>query len=73
MTLEEVVEPVANSLTSSSPSLVSFTAVGSTDNIDQSLDPTFVAVNTYTPPVAISETATNKQTFIPTKSKLTRI
>lgn len=36
MTLEEVVEPVANSLTSSSPSLVSFTAVGSTDNIDQS-------------------------------------
>ena len=36
MTLEEVVEPVANSLTSSSPSLVSFTAVGSTGNIDQS-------------------------------------
>lgn len=36
MTLEEVIEPVANSLTSSSPSLVSFTAVGSTDNIDQS-------------------------------------
>jgi hypothetical protein len=34
--IEEVVEPVANSLTSSSPSLVSFTAVGSTDNIDQS-------------------------------------
>ena len=36
MTLEEVVEPVANSLTSASPSLVSFTAVGSTDNIDAS-------------------------------------
>ena len=73
MTLEEVVEPVANSLTTPSPSLVSFTAVGSTDNIDQSLDPTFVAVNTYVPPVAISETATNKQTFVPTKSKCTRI
>lgn len=73
MTLEEVVEPVANSLTSSSPSLVSFTAVGSTDNIDQSLDPTFAAANTYTPPTAISETATNKQTFVPTKSKMTRI
>lgn len=73
MTLEEVVEPVANSLVTPSPSLVSLTAVGSTDNIDQSLDPTFVAVNTYTPPVAISETATNKQTFVPTKSKLTRI
>jgi len=73
MTLEEVIEPVANSLVTPSPSLVSFTAVGSTDNIDTSLDPTFVAVNTYTPPVAISETATNKQTFVPTKSKLTRI
>lgn len=36
MICDEVVEPVANSLTSSSPSLVSFTAVGSTDNIDQS-------------------------------------
>ena len=35
-TVEEVVEPVANSLTSSSPSLVSVQAVGSTDNIDQS-------------------------------------
>ncbi len=75
MTLEEVVEPVANSLqaTNKTASIQSFTAVGSTDNIDQSLDPTFVAVNTYTPPVAISETATNKQTFAPTKSKMTRI
>jgi hypothetical protein len=73
MTLEEVVKPVANSLTTPSPSITSFTAVGSTDNIDTSLDPTFVAANTYTPPVAISETATNKQTFVPTKSKLTRI
>ena len=73
MTLEEVIEPVANSLVTPSPSLVSFTAVGSTDNIDTSLDPTFAAANTYTPPTAISETATNKQTFTPTKSKLTRI
>jgi len=36
MTLEEVVEPVANSLTLATPSIQSFTAVGSTDNIDQS-------------------------------------
>ena len=73
MTLEEVIEPVANSLVTPSPSLVSFTAVGSTDNIDTSLDPTFVAANTYTPPVAISEAAADRQTFVPTKSKLTRI
>ena len=73
MTLEEVIEPVANSLVTPSPSLVSLTAVGSTDNIDTSLDPTFAAANTYTPPTAISETATNKQTFVPTKSKMTRI
>jgi hypothetical protein len=73
MTLEEVVEPVANSLTTPSPSIQSFTAVGSTDNIDQSLDPTFVAVNTYTPPIAISEVAEDRQTFVPTKSKMTKI
>ena len=36
MTLEEVVEPVADSLNNVSPSIQSFTAVGSTDNIDQS-------------------------------------
>ena len=40
MTLEEVIEPVANSLTTPSPSLVSFAAVGSTDNIDQSFTTT---------------------------------
>ena len=75
MTLEEVVEPIANSLqaTNKTASIQSFTAVGSTSNIDQSLDPTFAAILTYTPPVAISETATNKQTFVPTKSKMTRI
>ena len=73
MTLEEVVEPVANSLTSSSPSLVSFTAVGSTDNIDQSLDPTGAYANTYTLTTAVNEWATHKQTFVPTKSKTTRI
>jgi hypothetical protein len=73
MTLEEVVEPVANSLVTPSPSLVSFTAVGSTDSIDQTLDPTFAAANTYTPPVAISEAAADRQTFVPTKTKCTRI
>jgi len=73
MTLEEVVEPVANSLTSSSPSLVSFTAVGSTDNIDQSLDTWLAYANTYSLTTAVNEWATHKQTFVPTKSKLTRI
>jgi len=36
MTFDEITEPVTNSLTSKSPSLVGFTAVGSTDNVDQS-------------------------------------
>ncbi len=68
MTLEEVVEPVANSLTSSSPSLVSFTAVGSTDNIDQS----FLS---FTNAVWIWSAAwvnyMNSQSFTATKSKHT--
>ena len=63
--LEEVVEPVANSLTSSSPSLVSFTAVGSTDNIDQSQ-------LTNTANVSFLNTAQYQaQQFTPTKSKFT--
>lgn len=67
MTLEEVVEPVANSLTSSSPSLVSFTAVGSTDNIDQSQ-----LTNTWS--VSFPNTAQYQaQQFTITKSKFTWI
>ena len=67
MTLEEVVEPVANSLTSSSPSLVSFTAVGSTDNIDQSAASSNSNWN-------LNNTANYSwQSFVPTKSKLTWI
>ena len=63
MTLEEVVEPVANSLTSSSPSLVSFTAVGSTDNIDQSQ----LTINST---LSFSTVAQYQaEQFTPTKSK----
>ena len=40
MTLEEVIEPVANSLVTPSPSLVSFTAVGTKDTVDQSFTTT---------------------------------
>lgn len=65
MKLEEVIEPVANSLVTPSPSLVSFTAVGSTDNIDQSQ----LTINsTWSFNVAAQYQA---QQFTPTKSKLT--
>lgn len=70
MTLEEVIEPVANSLITPSPSLVSFTAVGSTDNIDQSF------ASTTNSSVIWSATWVNyrySQSFTPTKSKLTSI
>lgn len=61
--IEEVIEPVANSLTSSSPSLVSFTAVGSTDNIDVSQ-----LTNTASLSLVTSFQYTSQQ-FTPTKSK----
>lgn len=73
MTLEEVIEPVANSLVTPSPSLVSFTAVGSTGNIDQSQltqnDARWVGWDWST------STITNKmaQQFLPSKSKLTGV
>lgn len=69
MTLEEVVEPVANSLTSSSPSLVSFTAVWSTNNIDQSFTttPDWSSWVWNTAGVQYMEA----QSFTATKSKLT--
>lgn len=41
-----------------------------TTNIDQSLD---TSGNTYTVPTAISETATNRQTFVPTRDPLKAI
>ena len=47
--------------------------VTTTDNIDQSLDYTWAYANHYTCPAAISETATNRQTFTPTKSHITQI
>lgn len=65
MTLEEVIEPVANSLVTPSPSLVSFTAVGSTDNIDQS-QLTINSTGSFN--VAAQYQA---QQFTPTKSKVT--
>jgi hypothetical protein len=65
MTLEEVIEPVANSLVTPSPSLVSFTAVGSTDNIDQSQ-------LSSTNSLSFSTTAQYQaQQIITTKSKFT--
>ena len=65
MTLEEVIEPVANSLVTPSPSLVSFTAVGSTDNIDQSQ----LTINST---LSFSTVAQYQaQQFTPTKSKFT--
>jgi len=65
MTLEEVVEPIANSLTTPSPSLVSFTAVGSMDNIDQSQ----LTINST---LSFSTVAQYQaQQFTPTKSKVT--
>jgi len=69
MTLEEVIEPVANSLVTPSPSLVSFTAVGSTDNIDQS----FLTTPSSTSAVwnAWGLQYMKSQSFTPTKSKLT--
>ena len=66
MTLEEVIEPVANSLVTPSPSLVSFTAVGSTDNIDQSM-------TTWSGIIGLWDWVRNfhYQQFLPTKSKFT--
>lgn len=66
-TLDMIEEPVANSLTSSSPSLVSFTAVGSTNNIDQSQ---LSKPNGFVMNVAGQYVW---QQFIPTKSKITWI
>jgi hypothetical protein len=67
MTLEEVVEPVANSLVTPSPSLVSFTAVGSTDNIDQS---SLTTGSTQWVGFSWAERYW-AQSFTPTKSKVT--
>lgn len=55
--------------TSSVPSLYypKATAVTSNDNIDQSLDTSGAYANTYTPPTAINEGVTHRQTFTPTK------
>jgi len=48
-------------------------AVTSTDNIDQSLDPTGAYANTYALTNAVNEGATHIQTFTPTKKYTTRI
>jgi len=48
-------------------------AVTSTDNIDQSLDPTGAYTNTYALTNAVNEGATHIQTFTPTKKYTTRI
>jgi hypothetical protein len=48
-------------------------AVTSTDNIDQSLDPTGAYANTYALTTAVNEGATHLQTFTPTKKYITQI
>lgn len=42
-------------------------------SVDQSQDPTAAYANTYAVPVAVSETATNKCSFTPTKSGILKI
>jgi len=68
MFLEEVIEPVANSLVTPSPSLVSFTAVGSTDNIDQSQ-----LTSSANYPLWDLSAIYFWQQFLPRKSKLTGV
>lgn len=65
-TVEEVIEPVANSLTSPSPSLVSFTAVGSADNIDVSQ-----LTNNFSQGLWTVNEQSLWQPFIPAKTKFT--
>jgi len=62
--VEEIIEPVANSLSSSAPSLVSLTAVGSTDNIDQ-----IQVTNNASQWLGTTAEQMLAQPFTPTKSK----
>lgn len=66
MTLEEV-----STITAPSASLLypKVTAVTSKDNIDQSLDPAGAYADIYLIQNSISESATGRQTFTPTKKK----
>ncbi len=48
-------------------------AITSTDNIDNSLDPTGAYANTYALTIAVNEGATHIQTFTPTKKYTTQI
>ena len=72
MTLEEV-SSITNS--GSFPALYypKATAVTSTDNIGDNLDPTGAFANTYAIPTSISETSTNRQTLALTKKNQTGV
>lgn len=71
--LEEIIETTNDNLTSKAQWVLWFTAIGSTDNIDQSLDTWWAYANTYTLWTSIVESATTIQEFVPTKSKMTQI
>ena len=62
--LEEVSTITAPSASKLYPKV---TAVSSSNNIDQNLDPTGAYANTYAIPTSINEGATHRQTFTPTK------
>lgn len=68
-TLEEIVEPVADDLTSSSPSIVSLKAVGSVDNIDQSQLDSTTAHAIW----SLASWTSRAYRFTPTKLKSTSI
>jgi hypothetical protein len=73
MTLEEVVTDTTFTGKVAEKIRPVLQAVTSTDNIDQSLDPTGAYTNTYALTNAVNEGATHIQTFTPTKKYTTRI
>ena len=70
ITLEEITSSNVSQASYVRPVIQGVTSV---DNIDQSLDTSGTYSMVYTVPTTISEAATDRQTFTPTKSKITRI
>jgi len=73
MTLEEVVEDTSFTGKVAEKIRPIFQAVTTTDNVDQSLDPTGAYTNTYALTNAVNEGVTHLQTFTPTKKYITQI
>jgi hypothetical protein len=73
ITIEEVVENTT--FTGIVPTPVKPTIVGvtTTSNIDQSLDPGWAAASNYNTTNAVNEGATHRQTFTPTRNKVSDI